>query len=114
MKETDGLFTSNMHAGKCKCKETSKHMSNRFYTIYSYYPRKVWGKAKEGYDGRKVLNLTCNVCGATWRDYNPNSGYWLIINDNPYTGEEKLYSKRKLRILDRIIYYVKEKFNGKT
>lgn len=81
--------------GRCTCIEKIKSLSDRDLTVRSYYPGKVWGRARKGYDGRKLLIVACNRCRHTWKVYDRRSPLWRIIDDDPYHGPEKLYVKEK-------------------
>jgi hypothetical protein len=90
----EGLFYVEEHESRCKCVEHGKPLSKRPLIVQAYYPEKVWGKAKKTYDGRKLLRVTCTTCGATWKDYNPKSSLWKLIDDDPRQGEEVYYRKQ--------------------
>lgn len=109
----DGLFYPDMKKGKCQCEESSKPYNKRNYQIYAYFGR-PWGRAVDKYDNRKLLQLHCNVCGAAWKDYKPNSPYWTVIDDAPYTEGEKVYCYKKKTLLKRIMEVFKHGFGNKT
>lgn len=109
----DGLFYPDMKKGKCHCEESSKPYNKRNYQIYAYFGR-PWGKSVDKYDNRKLLRICCNVCGAMWKDYKPNSPYWTVIDDAPYTEGEKVYNYKKPTILSRIVEVFKHGFGNKT
>lgn len=97
-----GLFYEEELKGKCKCSEHSKPIEDRQYTYYAYYCLHPWGKAKNRYDNRKLLRVTCNKCRSTWVEYNPRSKYWNVIQDDPYAVGETLTSNRKKTIIDKL------------
>lgn len=80
---------------KCKCFQNALRLEQRDWIVNSYYPTRVWGRAKKSYDGRKLLKITCSCCNSTFRDYNRNSKLWKAIDDDPYKGNEKIVNLRK-------------------
>ena len=89
----EGLFEKNERRGRCTCFEKAKPLAMRSLTIRSYYPSKVWGRAKEGYDGRKLLAVKCNRCGKVWKEYGRNSRFWALIDDTPDSAGERLVTR---------------------
>jgi len=89
----EGLFEKNERKGRCTCFERVKPLEKRSLTLRSYFPQKVWGKAKDGYDGRKLLMVKCNVCGHVWKEYNRNSKFWKLMDDSPDAGGERLVTR---------------------
>lgn len=87
----EGLFEKGEVRGRCTCMERIRPLESRSLTICSYYPRRVWGRAREGYDGRKLLSVKCNRCGHVWREYSRKNRLWVLIGDDPFSGEERMF-----------------------
>ena len=78
------------HKRKCRCFQNGLPVKQRNWTVNSYYPTRVWGRAKKSYDGRKILKVTCLCCNSVFKDYNRNSKLWEAMKDSPYVGNEKI------------------------
>lgn len=80
----NGQNAGNFGEGNaCKCEERKKALPARNWSAQSWLPYKCYGPNCSNYDGRLLLDLTCNNCGATWRNKNKNSPIWKLINRSP-------------------------------
>jgi len=73
----------------CICSESKKPLKDRNWKIESYQPYKCYGPYCSSYDGRRLLRITCNSCGAHWQNKSKTSKYWNIINETPFGGGRK-------------------------
>lgn len=81
----------------CKCLQNANRLEDRDWVVQSYYPTKVWGKARKGYDGRKLLKVWCMSCMASWRVYSPSSRLWKLIGETPYDDMINVHSLKEIR-----------------
>lgn len=74
---------------RCTCLERNSPLAKRGWVVRSYFATRVFGRGIR-YDGRKLLEIHCLSCNAHWKSYNKEDKLWEVIEDEPYTGPEKV------------------------